>query len=227
MSDLLNRLLTLRLDERWRAGAAVVCLADNPRRVLDLCTGTGDLAVRLARHGPGPDHIAALDFSVPMLAAARRKAEKRNVPGIGFIEGDAAALPFLDSAFDTVGIAFAFRNLAFRHPLKDRFLAEILRVIRPGGRFVIVETSQPGNRVFRSLYHAYLAAMAGRLGGVLSGHRGAYRYLAYSAIHFSGPDELVRMLKGAGFSEARHTALLGGVAGITVAVKERRSPPDG
>jgi demethylmenaquinone methyltransferase/2-methoxy-6-polyprenyl-1,4-benzoquinol methylase len=217
--DLMNRLLTLHLDERWREKAAAECLAGAPRRVLDLCTGTGDLALRLARSGRGLDHIAALDFSAPMLDAARRKAERRDLREIEFVEADAADMPFRDGSFDTVGIAFAFRNLTFRNPGRDRYLAEILRVIRAGGRFVIVESSQPENSVLRALSHAYVSLMACGVAGILSGHPGAYRYLARSVIRFSAPEELRRMLKGAGFSEARHTPLLGGAAGITVAVK--------
>ncbi len=219
--DRMNRLLTLRLDESWRRRAAEVCLAGRPGHILDLCTGTADLALRLARADGGPATIAALDFSSPMLAAARRKAEKHGIRGLGLVEGDAAGLPFRDGRFDVVGIAFGFRNLTFRNPFKDRYLAEVLRVLRPGGRFVIVETSQPRSRILKGLVHAYLEVVAGRIGGLVSGHPGAYRYLARSAIHFYRPDELLAMLRGAGFSAARHTPLFGGVAGLTVAVKSR------
>jgi len=215
----MNRLLTLRLDENWRRRAAGACLEGRPTRVLDLCTGTGDLALRLARSFHPPAVIAGLDFSPTMLALARKKAGESVRRGVAFIEGDAVALPFGERTFDAVGIAFGFRNLTYRNPIKDRALGEVLRILRPGGRFVIVETSQPRNRIFRGLVHAYLGVMAGRIGGLLSGHPEAYRYLARSAIHYYSPDELLAVLKDAGFAEARHTPLFGGVAGLTVAVK--------
>ncbi len=217
--DLVNRLFTLGFDERWRRKAAAECLAEGPRHVLDLCTGTGDLAMHLVPFIGIRGGLAALDFSSPMLHAARCKARKRDLHNIGFIEGDAANLPFRDEHFDAIGIAFAFRNLTFRNPLRDNYLAEIFRVIHRGGRFVIVESSQPSNPLLRKIAHIYVSLVAGKIGGILSKQPGAYRYLAYSAINFFKPREIEEMLRDAGFSRVRHTPLLGGVAGITVAEK--------
>lgn len=214
--DLLNRLLTLRFDEAWRALAARRILESSPARVLDLCCGTGDLVNHLARRAPAETGLAALDYSAGMLELARRKLARR---AVRFVEGDASALPFADGEFGAVGTAFAFRNLTWKNPLKEAALGEVLRVLEPGGRFVIVETSQPRNALWRGIFHAYLRGIAGPLGSALSGHREAYRYLALSARNFYPADEVCAMLRGAGFSEVRAHALLGGIAALHVAVK--------
>jgi len=222
--DLLNRVLTWRLDEHWRARAARLCLAGAPARVLDLCCGTGDLALRLAAGAGDSARVTGLDYSGPMLAKARRKmARPRLAPSSGggsavrFVEGDAANMAFGDGTFDAVGIAFAFRNLAWRNPLCHPALAEVRRVLRPGGRFVIVETSQPAHPVLRAGFHAYMALMVAAIGGWVSGQRPAYRYLAESARRFHTADEVSRLLAGAGFANVRVQRLLGGVAAIHVA----------
>jgi len=220
--DALNRLLTLRFDERWRARAAARCLADAPARVLDLCCGTGDLALHLARLAGPATEITGLDYSPGMLAIARAKAARsRNGEAVRFVEGDAAALPFADASFDAAGIAFAFRNLTWRNPLREKALSEVLRVLAPGGAFVIVETSQPPNRVLRGLFHAYLRGVVAPLGTLISRHRSAYRYLSESARGFYYADEVVDMLTAAGFADVRYRRLLGGVAAIHVAHRPR------
>lgn len=218
--DALNRLLTVRFDERWRARAAVRCLAGKPVRVLDLCCGTGDLALQLTRLASPHTAITGLDYSAGMLELARAKAE-RSADGraVEFVEGDAAALPFGDQRFDAVGTAFAFRNVTWRNPLKEQVLAEVRRVLRPGGAFVIVETSQPPNRLLRALFHTYLRLFAAPVGTWISGHRSAYRYLSESARGFHSADEVVEMLAVAGFNEISYTRLLGGVAAIHVAYR--------
>ena len=217
--DLLNRVLTLRMDEKWRKQAAIECLKDNPAQVLDLCTGTGDLALRLKKTAPPQTQISALDYSPPMLQRAEIKAKKRNLTNIRFQHGDVADLPFRDNHFDAVGIAFAFRNLTFHNPDREIFLKEILRVIRPGGRFVVVETSQPENRIFRSLYHFYMKWISAPVGGLLSGHWSAYRYLAHSACNYWNAGEAAEFLKKSGFSKVTAHPLMGGIAAIYVAVK--------
>jgi demethylmenaquinone methyltransferase/2-methoxy-6-polyprenyl-1,4-benzoquinol methylase len=217
--DLLNRVITFRLDERWRKLAAGECLSGDPEQVLDLCTGTGDLALRIARNINGRMNLQALDYSEPMLAIARQKAG-RKVPGkISFIHGDAAQMPLEGGSMDAVTIGFAFRNLTWKNPDRDRFLAEILRVLRTGGKFVIIESSQPAGRLLRKLFRLYLKIMVAGFGGMLSGHRGAYRYLAASAANFYTPAEISRLLLEAGFRQVDHRPLAGGIAGLTVALK--------
>jgi demethylmenaquinone methyltransferase / 2-methoxy-6-polyprenyl-1,4-benzoquinol methylase len=217
--DLINRIFTLGLDERWRARAVKECLDARPARVMDLCTGTGDLALRLAASSGGGTMIIGADFSLPMLAEARLKAARAGAQ-VPFIPADASELPFKDGSFNVISIGFGFRNLTYRNPKRDRYLAEIHRVLAPGGRFVIVESSQPRFWPYRAFVHQYVRAMVSFVGGLISGQKGAYRYLSHSAIHFYGPDELCALLVGAGFTRARFRLLLGGVAAIHVAYKD-------
>lgn len=218
--DLMNRLLTWRMDERWRKKAAKICLENNPSRVLDLCTGTGDLVLHMAKYSKAHSpELHALDFSEPMLAIAGKKAGKKNIPTVHFRLGDVAEMPYESNYFDAVGIGFAFRNLSFRNPKTEIYLSEIVRIIKPGGRFVVVETSQPENRLIRFLYHLYLKWVVAGPGGLISGHPGAYRYLAWSAGNFYRAQEVSALLRKSGFSEVRHKSLAGGMACIHTAIK--------
>ena len=217
--DLLNRLLTFRLDECWRKAAARACLEERPARVLDLCAGTGDLALHLARQAPSSTSITGLDFSMPMLEIALDKAARRATDTIDWILGDVCRLPFPDESFDSVGIAFAFRNLTFRNPAEKQYLSEILRIIRKGGRFVIVETSQPESPLVRWFFHRYMTTVVSGVGALLSGHRGAYRYLAHSAMHFHDAAQLARLLAAAGFSRVSTQRRLLGAACVHTAIK--------
>ena len=218
--DLLNRLLTLGFDERWRTAAVQSCLRDRPARVLDLCCGTGDLVARLARVAPPETEVVGLDFSPQMLEQARRKLEHL-APGrkVELIEGNAARMPFADGEFDAVGIAFAFRNLTWCNPLRDPALAEVRRILRPGGHFTIVETSQPRWGALRAGYHAFMAGAVAPVGGWISGERGAYRYLAVSARGFYEATAVSEMLREAGFEGVEGRLLLGGVAALHVATR--------
>lgn len=213
--DLVNYIITFGFDRRWRRAAARMCLDAQPRRVLDLGCGTGDLAIAISRLARGLE-ITGLDYSQPMLEIARRKAGEL---GITFINGDAAGLTFPDGHFDCVGISFAFRNLTYRNPLTSRALSEVLRVLKPGGRFVVVETSQPESKLIRWLFHRYLLCFAAKAGYWLSGNRGAYRYLAESAAGFYMPEEVERLLLDAGFRQVSYRPLLFGAAGIHIAVR--------
>ena len=217
--DFLNRFLTLRFDQAWRKRAATICLENKPEKVLDLCCGTGDLVCLLGRMAPEGTSLSALDYSLPMLEIAGKKAAGKGLPGIKFIHGDAAEMPFPAGYFDSVGIAFAFRNLTFHNPDRDRFLSEVFRVLKPGGRFVIVETSQPRNPLIRKLFHFYLRWVTAPFGGMISGHYGAYKYLAHSARHYYNRGELEELLSGAGFSNVSSQPLMGGIAGIFTAEK--------
>jgi len=218
--DLVNRIITWGLDKRWRRQAARECLTSQPRKVLDLCCGTGDLAVELARLVENNVEIAGIDYSQPMLEIAAKKSESL-APGRGFsfIYGEAANLPFPDGYFDCVGISFAFRNLTYKNPLLRCHLAEVLRVLSVGGRFVIVETSQPRSKLIRKLYHLYLRWFVSRLGYLLSGNKRAYHYLAESAARFYTSEALREILRTAGFSQVSFRPLLFGTVGIHVAIK--------
>ena len=217
--DLINHIITLGLDKRWRWNAARECLTANPHKVLDLCCGTGDLALNLGRLTQNKVALTGIDYSQPMLEIAAKKAAASGIRDISFVHGDVASLPFPDGYFDCVGISFAFRNLTYKNPLGKRYLAEILRVLSSGGRFVIVETSQPKSRLIRKLFHLYLRWFVSRVGQWLSGNRGAYDYLAESAAHFFTAEEAEAMLLAAGFRQASSRMLLFGAVAIYVAVK--------
>jgi demethylmenaquinone methyltransferase/2-methoxy-6-polyprenyl-1,4-benzoquinol methylase len=188
--------------------------------VLDLCCGTGDLAIHLAQLADYDLELAGVDYSLPMLEIATRKAE-RSAGGrrVSFIHGDAASLPFPDGCFDCVGISFAFRNLTYKNPLAPSCLDEILRVLSSNGRFIIVESSQPKVRLIRKIFHLYLRWFVFRAGYLLSGNRGAYHYLAESSARFYTPEELREIMIGAGFRQVFFRPLFLGAAAIHVAVK--------
>ncbi|MBU2652372.1 MAG: ubiquinone/menaquinone biosynthesis methyltransferase [Bacteroidetes bacterium] len=218
--DFMNRLLTLRFDEIWRKKATRFCLQDDPGAVMDLCTGTGDLAVRLAGKANKHTKITALDFSENMLEIAAEKAKNKKFGDrIEFVHGDASEMPFLDESFDSIGIAFAFRNLTFKNPLGEKAVAEVYRVLRNGGRFVITESSQPRNPLMIWVFRNYLKLVVDKFGGKLSGHQSAYHYLAHSALNYYHPKEVEQLLKNVGFSNVKSIPLMGGIAAIHVATK--------
>ena len=218
--DFMNRLLTLRFDEVWRKKACRLCLQGEPEAVMDLCTGTGDLAVRLAGKANEHTKITALDFSENMLEIAAEKATHRKLGDrIEFVYGDASEMPFHDETFDSIGIAFAFRNLTFKNPLGEKAVAEVYRVLRKGGRFVITESSQPRNSLMRWVFRNYLKLVVDKFGGRISGHRSAYHYLAHSALNYYHPEEVEQLLKNAGFPNVKSIPLMGGIASIHVATK--------
>jgi demethylmenaquinone methyltransferase/2-methoxy-6-polyprenyl-1,4-benzoquinol methylase len=218
--DFINHIITLGQDERWRKLAAMACLEGKASCILDLGCGTGDLALNIARLAGKDVQISGLDYSLPMLELAQRKAKKSGYGDkVAFIQGEATRIPFPDGHFDCVGISFAFRNLTYKNPLCELHLGEVLRVLKPGGRYVIVESSQPQNRLIRALCHYYLRAFVKSAGILLSGNRGAYRYLAESAADYYSPGEVREMLLQAGFRDVTYRPLLLGAAGIHVATR--------
>jgi len=218
--DLINLLITWGRDDVWRQRAARECLALHPERVLDLCCGTGKLAMRMARIADTSTSIMGLDYSLPMLKLAVTAMERNQVNDrTSFIHGDVADLPFPDNYFDSAGIAFAFRNITYKNPLTPRYLKEILRVLKPEGRFVIVESSQPKTGLIRKLFHIYMRSFVFRIGSILSGNRGAYHYLAESAARFYTPDELRNLLLSSGFSRFSTRPMMFGTIGLHTAIK--------
>ncbi|MFH1619093.1 MAG: bifunctional demethylmenaquinone methyltransferase/2-methoxy-6-polyprenyl-1,4-benzoquinol methylase UbiE [bacterium] len=218
--DLVNRIFTWGLDERWRRKTARICLERKPQKVMDLCCGTGDLAIWMARLAEPATQVFGLDYSRPMLELAKQKAQRYFLKaGISFIHGDAADLPFPGGFFDCIGIAFAFRNLTYKNPLTRRYFAEIARVLKPGGEFVIVESSQPPNRFIRMISHAYVRWVVFWAGCWISGNRPAYKYLSESARRFYTAEELDNLLVAAGFKKVMVKRLFFGAAAIHRAVK--------
>jgi len=212
--DILNSFFTFGLDKSWRNKAVTELLKGSPKRVLDLGTGTGDLAISLSNKSNHPLEIFALDFSQPMLDLAKKKALARRVNGISFILGDSAQLPFQNHFFDKVGTSFAFRNLTHENPDTELFFSEITRVLKPGGLFIAVDTSQPRNKWVRKLFHLYMNGYTAPLGGLISGKKEAYKYLAKSATNFDGFDKMQQRLENFGFKNVRHKPLMGGIAAL-------------
>jgi len=216
--DLINHVITLGMDSGWRRQAALACLQERPGRILDICCGTGDLAITITQLAPYTPEITGADYSQPMLEIATAKAIASG-KNIRFINADVALLPFDDSYFDCIGISFAFRNLTYKNPMTQSYLNEILRVLKPGGRFVIVESSQPKSPFIRFLDHLYLRLWVFTSGYILSGNKGAYRYLAESARHFYSAEEMREFLLKAGFKQAAAKSLFFGAAAIFTAEK--------
>ena len=213
--DLLNHLLSLRFDIAWRRRVARrfhPLLDRRGARVLDLCCGTGDLALALAGQSTGQGaEIVGADFAHPMLVRACRKSASRPAGNsIAFLEADALALPFADESFDLVTTAFGFRNLAnYRAGL-----AEFRRVLRPGGSLAILEFSEPRSALFGSLFGFYFRRVLPRIGGIISGNAGAYGYLPRSVRRFPQPPELARWMEEAGFTKVSFERWTGGIVAL-------------
>jgi len=214
--DIINRLLSFGFDQIWRKRAAHECLKHAQERVLDLCCGTGDLAIRLSKKASPEITVFALDFSEGMLETAKKKAGKRNLNNIDFYHADAAVMPFPDGFFDSIGIAFAFRNLTYHNPDRSKFLREIHRVLKPGGRFVIIETSQPDNKLIRKLFHIYLEVIVPAIGGLISGKYGAYKYLGHSASNYYHNKDIKDLLLNAGFNYVEQKPFFSGTLSLHI-----------
>jgi len=204
--DRVNRLFTFGKDVTWRRKAARACLRSDPSSVLDLCTGTGDFILEVARlSAPSGKYplLTGYDFSTAMLEEARRKTDLiskgEQIPPVTFTEGDVAVMPFKKGSFDAVGITFGIRNLVYENSHAAKHLAEIYRVLRKGGRFIILESCKPENRIWRFFHNFYLRFILPYLGGLISGNTKAYRYLAKSSREYYTITEMVAMLEGAGF----------------------------
>jgi demethylmenaquinone methyltransferase/2-methoxy-6-polyprenyl-1,4-benzoquinol methylase len=215
--DLMNTAMTAGLHHRWRDRAADRAELGPGDRALDVCCGTGDLALALApRVGPEGSVIGA-DFSEPMLELARRKAAQRGVDQVSFEWADALELPHGDAEFDAVTVGFGVRNLADL----DAGLAEMARVLRPGGRLVILEITQPHRPPLSSFYSLWFDRIVPLL-GTLAGDRAAYTYLPESVKRFPSPEGLAGAMDAAGFERIRYTVLAGGI--IAIHSGERAGP---
>jgi len=204
--DLLNRTMTAGLDGRWRRAAAAVADVAAGDRALDCCTGTGDLALALADRVTPSGEVVGVDFSEAMLERARAKAAGR--PGIRFAHADALALPFGDGEFDAATVAFGIRNVTDL----DGGLAEMTRVVRPGGRVVILEITTPAR--MRRFYELWLDRVVPRLGRVLGRDGAAYAYLPASVRRFPEPPALAARMAAAGLRDVRWRPLAGGIVAI-------------
>lgn len=206
--DLLNHLLSLGLDIRWRK-QAVKRLGMGPRQtVLDLACGTGDLALEAVRSGPRDRFVLGVDMASQMLHLAEQKIKQRGLSDqIRIVQGDGMALPLADNSIDAAMIAFGIRNM----PDTETCLRELRRALRSGGRLVVLEFSIPQNRLVRSLYLPYFRHILPLLGRMISGDSYAYRYLDRTVETYTYGEEFVALMEAAGFTAAKQQPLTWGV----------------
>ena len=211
--DLLNHLLSFNIDRRWRrrALAALEWEREPEGTYVDLCAGTLDVAASLARQPGFRGRVVGADFAEPMLRAGREKVATRVSP----VVTDALELPLGDGSLAGAIVAFGIRNVSDL----DAALREAHRVLESGARFVILEFTTPRNVVMRALYHVYFHRLLPLIGGLVSGHRTAYRYLPASVAQFPAEEELADRLRSAGFGEVSWTSLSFGIAAIHVGRK--------
>ncbi len=209
--DLANRLLSGGIDRWWRRRLMRSVRRATPHDVLDLATGSGDVAFALSRGLPPTTQITGMDFCQPMLDLARQKqtAAGRLFGNVIFRLGDGLALPDPASSYDAVTISFGLRNMANRH----LSLTEMHRVLRPGGRLFVLEFSQPC-RWFRPLYYFYLLKLSPWLAGLITGERPAYEYLGQSIGQFPDTATLAQEIRAAGFSQVSATRMTFGIVAL-------------
>ena len=205
--DLANHLLSCGLDYLWRRRAAKLVCAWNPARILDLATGSGDLALTLGAACPGALLVGA-DFCHPMLVVAKRKGLER------LVVADGLQLPFADSTFDALTIAFGLRNM--ESWLAG--LAEVARVLRPGGHLLVLEFSLP-QPPLRRIYRAYLHHVLPVIAGFITGEGDAYEYLGETIEEFPSGAKMCELLRQTGLSEALCTPLSGGIVSLYTALR--------
>ena len=217
--DQLNHLLSAGLDRRWRRLAVATLDLQGGDRVLDVCTGTADLAVTVSRHQPAPRTVLGVDFAGAMLALGQRKLRVAGVHRtVRLVRGDACRLPCGSETVDAVTVGFGIRNVVET----GRAIDEMFRVLKPGGRLAILEFGEPRMPVLRSIYLWYFRQVLPRIGRLLSRHAEAYAYLPASVSAFLSPDALAALLRASGFSEIRVDRLTCGVVYLYVG----RKPPD-
>ncbi|MBL0172795.1 MAG: ubiquinone/menaquinone biosynthesis methyltransferase [Gemmatimonadaceae bacterium] len=209
--DLLNHVLSLNIDRAWRVKAlqALAWHAQPQGTYLDLCAGTLDVGAMLTRQPGFGGFVVGADFAVPMLQHGNGKAARHVLAPVG---ADALALPLADASVDGAIVAFGIRNVADL----DAGLQEVRRVVRPGGRFVILEFSTPSSAIVRVGYHAYFHNVLPFIGRMVSGHRSAYTYLPMSVAQFPTGDALAERMRGAGFTTVTWQPLTFGIAAIHV-----------
>lgn len=214
--DFLNRLLSLGIDRRWRKKAVRLLKFREGSRILDVATGTGDVALEIARRTPPSVKITGADFCREMVELGEVKVAASPYAGrIDFKVAPCEDLPFPDNSFDSITIAFGIRNVVDRR----LGLAEMWRVLKPGGRMIILEFSTPRSQLFRQIYYFYFRQLLPIVGGLFSKYN-AYKYLPDSVLEFPSQEEFAGMIEDAGFRNIHIKELTFGIASIYVGEKE-------
>ncbi len=214
--EIVNHLLTFWLDKMWRKRAAKIAAKADGILWADMCTGTGEMAGYLSRLAPTGTRIYGIDFSLPMLKEAKKNPKNK---GIYFVASDIKTLPFPSECFDLVTMSFASRNINLNKNILGYSFSEIYRVLKPGGRFVNLETSRPKNSLIRWCFHLYVRVFVKAIGSRISGSRAAYAYLAKTIPRFYPSEELAGLMRQAGFSKTVFEQHLFGVAAIHQGIK--------
>lgn len=215
--DFLNKLLSAGRDKRWRKAAVDELPLDKGGKFLDVATGTGDIAICLLNGARKADvKVVGVDFSEGMLELGREKVRKNGLEGrIELRSGDATSLPFEDSLFQGAIVAFGLRNFSDM----EKGMKEMLRVVAPGGRVVILEFTNPRNPLFRRMYYFYFRNVLPLLGGIISGNRDAYKYLPNSVLDFPAPARLKATMEKCGMQKVRYKLLTFGIVALHVGEK--------
>lgn len=212
--DKLNHILSLNIDKSWRKKAVRMMVAKAPQYVLDIACGTGDFAIALAR--AGVPKVQGIDISEGMMQVGRAKIHSLGLDDrILFRQEDSEAMTFADSTFDAVSVAFGIRN--FEH--RELGLQEMYRVLKPGGRLLILELSIPENRIMRAVYKLYFLHILPAIGRLVSKDSSAYSYLPASVLNFPRPDRFCQMIREAGFSQVDSQSLTFGLCRIFTGTK--------
>ncbi|MBQ2778728.1 MAG: bifunctional demethylmenaquinone methyltransferase/2-methoxy-6-polyprenyl-1,4-benzoquinol methylase UbiE [Bacteroidaceae bacterium] len=213
--DKLNHILSLNIDKGWRRKAVrEIVDCGHPLSVLDVACGTGDFTIEIARRAADGSSVTGIDLSEGMMEVGRRKIISSGVSAV-LEYGDCEALAYEDNTFDRISVGFGVRN--FEHLSVG--LREMCRVLKPGGKLVILELSVPSNAFIRWCYKLYFLNILPAIGGMVSGNRSAYEYLPASVLHFPSPDKFIPMMREAGFAEVRHKAFTFGICRMYVGVK--------
>lgn len=212
----INHILTFGLDILWRNKASREITRTEGQYWLDVCSGTGEMTRNLSQRADASTKIYSVDFSFPMLSRAKKKNFKHHV---NFMIADVAYLPFPDETFDLVSISFSIRNLNLNRNELLAHLREFYRILKPGGQFLNLETSQPSSKFLRKTFHFYIRKVVRPIGSFLSGSKAGYGYLAYTVPRFYPPEEFSSLILEAGFRRAKHRSAFLRFAAIHLATK--------
>lgn len=223
--EMVNHILTMGFDTPIRRYTARFATTNNSEfntphptliKWLDVCTGTGEMAHCLSKYAKENTLVMASDFTMPMMQYARR----RRTSLVRFTAADSIRLPFRDNTFEMVTISFATRNINVSHQNLLSCLREFLRVLKPGGRFINLETSQPSSMALRKLLHGFVRTFVKPIGSAISGSQSAYHYLSQTIPRFYDADRFSEIILEAGFQECKYRHILGGLAAIHQGTKK-------
>lgn len=216
--EIINHITTFGLDIYWRRKTAKTAVRLGGTLWLDVCCGTGEMAHNLSNYAPEGVQIFAVDFSPSMLVKAKHRSHRSNLL---FSIAEAGSLPFPEGCFDVVTISFATRNLNLRRDILEFYLREFLRVLRPGGYFLNLETSQPSLKLMRQVFHLYIRYIVRPIGRFFSRSKSGYRYLSFTVPRFYSPEKFSSILRDTGFSHVVCQKFFLGISALHAAAKNQ------